>query len=58
MRIDLDAERPQLAAGMIDLGEDRVGVVHRHAADEAGEVVGMAGDQLRQCLVADARELA
>ena len=42
---------------MIDLGEDRVGVVHRHAADEAGEVVGMAGDQLRQCLVADAREL-
>src|SRR5213076_434831 len=43
--VDLDAEGPELAAGVVDLREGGVGVVHRQHRDEAGEAGGMVAHE-------------
>ena len=53
VRVDLRADRAQLAGRVVQLGHGRVGVVHRHAGAKPGEPVRVGPDQLGQGLVAD-----
>jgi len=57
VRVDLRADRAELAGRVLQLGHGGVGVVHRHAGAEPGETVGVGPDQLGQGLVADPRHL-
>ena len=53
VRVDLRAERAELAPRVLVLGHRGLGIVHRHAGAEPGEAVRVGPDELGHGLVAD-----
>ena len=48
VRENLNARRPELADGPIDLPDRRIGIVHRQRRDERREALGMLREHLER----------
>ena len=53
MRVDLRADRAELAGRALQLGHGGIGIDHRHAGAETGDPAPVGPDELGQALVAD-----